>query len=206
MIHITRDRTDHELIIIKKNFLDLVHILQKLEIDFFIDSGLLLGIVREGDIIKWDWDIELGFYDNKLMNNIEKIIEETSKNNFLVHKLDKKNAKLELYRKLPYNIFSFTFKEWKHNKKKKCFERKEFRVPDKYFLNLEKINYLNLEFNCPSPIVEYLEFLYGNWETPKRSGNLQEYLTKDYYIKQNFIILNLKKLFYRIKYIYDKFI
>jgi len=206
MTHITRDRTDSELIIVKKNFSTLVNILQKLEIDFMIDNGLLLGIVRDGDIIKWDWDIEFSFYDNVLINNMEKIIKETDKRGFSIHKVDKKLDKLELYKELPYEVFSFTFKGWKHNKKKNCFERKEFRIPDKYFLNLEKINYLNLKFNCPGPIVEYLDFLYGDWKTPKRSGNLQEYLTKNYYKKQNFIILNLKRLFYRVKYIYDKFI
>ena len=61
MTHIIRDRTDNELTVIKKNFLTLVNILQKLEIDFIIDGGLLLGIIREGDIIKWDWDIEFSF-------------------------------------------------------------------------------------------------------------------------------------------------
>ena len=206
MTHITRDRTDNELTVIKKNFSSLVNILQKLEIDFMIDGGLLLGIIREGDIIKWDWDIEFSFYNHVLMNNMEKILKETNKNGFSIYKLDKKNTKLELYKELPYDVFSFTFKEWKHNKKKKCFERKQFTVPDKYFLNLEKIKYLNLELYCPGPIVEYLDLMYGDWKTPKRSGNLKEYLTKDYYKKQNFIILNLKKLFYRVKYIYDRFI
>ena len=46
MTHITRDRTDNELTVIK-NFSSLVNILQKLEIDFMIDGGLLLGIIRE---------------------------------------------------------------------------------------------------------------------------------------------------------------
>ena len=206
MTHIIRDRTEKEILIIKKDFSALAKILEDLSINFFIDSGALLGIYRDGDIIKWDWDIELSFYDYELIDNMGKIIENVVKNGFLIHKIDKNNNKLEIYRGVPYEIFSFTFKGWKHNKKKCLFERKEFRVPDKYFLNLANINYLNFKFNCPGPIVEYLDFLYGDWKTPKRLGNLQEYLTKDYYKKQNFIMLNLKKLFYRVKYIYDKLI
>ena len=56
-----------------------------------IDGGLLLGIIREGDIIKWDWDIEFSFYNHVLMNNMEKILKkETNKNGFSIYKLDKK--------------------------------------------------------------------------------------------------------------------
>ena len=206
MTHIIRDRTEKEILIIKKDFSALVKILEDLSINFFIDNGALLGIYRDGDIIKWDWDIDLSFYDYELIDNMEIIIENVLKNGFIIHKIDKNNSKLEIYRGVAYEIFSFTLKGWRHNKKKKCFERKEFRIPDKYFNNLEKINYLNFEFKSPGPINEYLNFLYGDWRTPQRSANLHEYLTKDYYKEQNFIILNLKKLFYRVKYIYNKLI
>ena len=85
------------------------------------------------------------------------------------------------------------------------FFRKEFKIPETYFLNKTKILYLNFELNCPGPIEDYLTFMYGDWKTPKRSDNMEEYLTREYYTKQN-IIICLKKLFYKIKYLYEKFV
>ena len=76
MTRIIRNRTEKETLIIKQDFSTLVKILNNLSINFFIDNGLLLGIYRDGDLIKWDWDIEFSLYDHDLTNNFEKIIKE----------------------------------------------------------------------------------------------------------------------------------
>ena len=186
MAYIIRDRTKEETLLIKKDFLELINMLNDLSINFFIDSGLLLGIYRDGDIIKWDWDIEISLLENEFTNNLDKIIEKTKEKGFLIHKIDKKLLKLEIYRGLPYEIFSFTFKAWKHDKKSGYFLRREFEIPEKYFLNGKKIMFMNFELNCPGPIEDYLTFMYGDWKTPKRSNNMEEYLTKDFYKKTKF--------------------
>ena len=79
MTRIIRNRTEKETLIIKQDFSTLVKILNNLSINFFIDNGLLLGIYRDGDLIKWDWDIEFSLYDHDLTNNFEKLIEELKK-------------------------------------------------------------------------------------------------------------------------------
>ena len=199
MTRIIRNRTEKETLIIKQDFSTLVKILNNLSINFFIDNGLLLGIYRDGDLIKWDWDIEFSLYDYDLTNNLEKLIEEVKKKGFKIHKIVKKDIKLDIYKGLPYEIFSFSFKGWKHNRYKRLFKRKGFSIPEKYFLNKEKINYLGFELFCPGPIEEYLTFIYGDWRTPKRLGNMDEYLSKNYYKKPSFFIIFLKKILYRIK-------
>lgn len=204
MTRIIRDRTEKETLIIKQDFSTLVKILKDLSINFFIDTGLVLGIYRDGDIIKWDWDIEFSLYEYDLMNNFENLVEEVKKNGFKIHKIDKKDKKIDIYKGLPYEIFSFSFKGWKHNKEKSIFERKGFSTPEKYFLTKEKVNYLGFELFCPGPIEEYLTYIYGDWRTPKRLGNMDEYCTKDYYKKQSFLIITLKRIFYKIKDTYKK--
>lgn len=206
MNHIIRDRTKEETILIKKDFSELIKILESISVNFFIDSGLLLGIYRDGDIIRWDWDIEISLLEDEFINKLDNVIDKVKEKKFIVHKIDKKLNKLEIYRSLPYEIFSFTFKAWKYEKKNSSYVRREFRIPEKFFLNKEKITFLDFELNCPGPIEEYLEFMYGDWKTPKRSNNMEEYLTKNFYKKQNLFIKSLKKLFYRIKYIYEKFV
>ena len=206
MNHIIRDRTKEETILIKKDFSELIKILESISVNFFIDSGLLLGIYRDGDIIRWDWDIEISLLEDEFINKLDNVIDKVKEKKFIVHKIDKKLNKLEIYRSLPYEIFSFTFKAWKYEKKNSSYVRREFRIPEKFFLNKQKITFLDFELNCPGPIEEYLEFMYGDWKTPKRSNNMEEYLTKNFYKKQNLFIKSLKKLFYRIKYIYEKFV
>ena len=46
---------------------------------------------------------------------------------------------------------------------------------------------------------ETLTFIYGDWRTPKRLGNMDEYLSKNYYKKPSYFITFLKKILYRIK-------
>ena len=177
MSRIIRDRTEKEILVIKQDFATLVKILNNLSINFFIDNGLLLGIHRDGDLIKWDWDIEFSLHDHDLSNNFVKLIEELKKKGFKIHKVDKKDIKLDIYRGLPYEIFSFSFKGWKHDESKRVFRRKGFSIPEKYFLTKDKVNYLGFELFCPGPIEEYLNYIYGDWRTPKRLGNMDEYLS-----------------------------
>ena len=206
MAQIIRNKSEEETLLIKKDFSELINLLNDLSINFFIDSGLLLGIYRDGDIIKWDWDIEISLLESELSDNLDKIVEKVKEKGFLIHKIDKKFHKLEIHRSLSYEIFSFTFKGWKHDRNNGFFFRKEFKIPEKYFLNKTKILYLNFELNCPGPIEDYLTFMYGDWKTPKRSDNMEEYLTREYYTKQNIIIISLKKVFYKIKYLYEKLV
>lgn len=204
MSHIIRNRTEKETLLIKKDFSELINLLNDLSINFFIDSGLLLGIYRDGDIIKWDWDIEISLVEPDFTNNLNKIIEKTIEKGFSIHKIDKKLLKLEINKSLSYEIFSFTFKGWKHDKKNAYFVRREFKIPEKYFFNKKRIAFLNFDLNCPGPIEEYLTFMYGDWKTPIRSNNMEEYLTKDFYKKESFLIKSLKRLFYKIKHFYEK--
>ena len=199
MTRIIRNRTEKETLIIKQDFSTLVKILNNLSINFFIDNGLLLGIYRDGDLIKWDWDIEFSLYENDLTNNLVKLIDEVKRNGFKIHKIDKKDIKLDIYKGLPYEIFSFSFKGWKHVRYKRRFKRKGFSIPEKYFLTKEKVKYLGFELFCPGPIEEYLTFIYGDWRTPKRLGNMDEYLSKNYYKKPSFLMISIKKILYRIK-------
>ena len=167
MAQIIRNKSEEETLLIKKDFSELINLLNDLSINFFIDSGLLLGIYRDGDIIKWDWDIEISLLESELSDNLDKIVEKVKEKGFLIHKIDKKFHKLEIHRSLSYEIFSFTFKGWKHDRNNGFFFRKEFKIPEKYFLNKTKILYLNFELNCPGPIEDYLTFMYGDWKTLK---------------------------------------
>jgi len=43
--------------------LEVKDVLTKLDVKWWVDCGVLLGFVRDGDIISWDSDIDLGTFD-----------------------------------------------------------------------------------------------------------------------------------------------
>ena len=79
-----RIRSDHELSIRKKEFLLTCDILEKLEINYFLHSGILLGAIRDNDFIKWDWDIEISVFGEEFDDKIDKVVEELKQNNFII--------------------------------------------------------------------------------------------------------------------------
>ena len=75
-----RDRTYDELLVRKKEFLKICNILDQLNIIFFLNSGILLGAIRDNDFIKWDWDIEISVFSDELLPNIDLIINKLKEN------------------------------------------------------------------------------------------------------------------------------
>lgn len=50
--------------IVVKNLRDITRIFDKNAISYWLDSGTLLGAVRDGRLIEWDGDVDLGVWDD----------------------------------------------------------------------------------------------------------------------------------------------
>ena len=98
-----RDRTTDELLVRKKEFLKICDILDILNINYFLTSGILLGAVRDNDFIKWDWDIEISVFTNELLPKIDLVSNELKKANFKIEKI----IKIE---KCPRHFFHIFFR------------------------------------------------------------------------------------------------
>ena len=48
-----------------RNFLDTISILNKNKVDYWVCHGTLLGIIRDGKLIEWDNDIDIGVIKSK---------------------------------------------------------------------------------------------------------------------------------------------
>ena len=80
---------DHYLDRIKRMLFESLDIFEKYSIKYWIDDGTLLGIIRDGDLIPWDHDVDVGISGesaSKLMSIWYKffpkyIIRKRSKNN-----------------------------------------------------------------------------------------------------------------------------
>ena len=63
-----RDRTKKELIIRKKEFLKICDVLDNINLEYFLNTGILLGAIREKNFIKWDWDVEITILTDQIFD------------------------------------------------------------------------------------------------------------------------------------------
>ena len=197
-----RDRTHDELLVRKKEFLKICKILDELEIIFFLNSAILLGAIRDNDLIKWDWDIEISVFSDELLPNIDSIVNKLIKNGFEIKNINRKkdDSKIDFIGEYPADVTGYTIWSWNYSKFRDVYWRRDLSMPSKFLKKFSKIDFLGRKFNCPHNPVEYLEFAYGNWKIPLRTSNKEIYMTKNFRNKIKYLISNLKTDFLRIIY------
>ncbi len=189
-----RIRSKEELKSREEGFLEIVDILQKNNIFFFIQAGTVLGARRENYFIKWDWDVEIGIFEKDFIKNYDFIRSELVKKNFKIfHEIkSRKNGKIDLIKDFDERSTVFEILSWSYSFFRKKYYRWQINIPSRFFKKKNTIRFLDRELNCPGPVDEYLTYQYGDWKTPKRSFIKEEYLTKSFFRKKNGIIENIK--------------
>ncbi len=202
-----RDRTDEELIVRKNEFLKICDILDSLKINFFLNSGILLGAIRDNDFIKWDWDIEISVFANEYLSHIDLISKQLSQSGFKIIRVirNKNNSKIDFIGSYPANVTNYTIYSWQYSKIRDVFWRKELSIPSKFLKKLSKFSFLGRQFNCPNYVEEYLTFVYGDWKKPLRTSNKKVYLSKNYK-KETLLFTIYKEKFLMKIYYYFKMI
>jgi hypothetical protein len=177
-----RVRTKKELQIRKKEFLKICKILDKLNIRYFLHTGILLGAIRHKGFIPWDWDVELSVYADDIVKKINVLIDEINSSGFNIEKNNKELSmpKIDFIGKLPKETTKYTILGWNHDKKKKFFWRTTFKIPEHFIVNMKKIKLFDRYHFAPYPVEKYLEYQYGNWRKPIQSSNKYRYMRKEY--------------------------
>ena len=189
-----RDRTEHELEIRKIEFLKICEILDFHKINYFLQTGILLGAIRDNSLIKWDWDIEISVFAKEFINNIDKVANTLKNEGFKIRNVRKvpNDSKIDFSGKLPEDVTGYTIFSWNYSEKKKVYWRREFSVPAKFLDSFSSIEFFGKKFNCPKNPEEYLKFAYGNWEKPIRTSDKDEYNTNEYKNKKLSLYWNLQ--------------
>ena len=177
-----RVRTKKELQVRKKEFLKICKILDKLNIRYFLHTGILLGAIRHKGFIPWDWDVELSVYSDDIVKKINVLIDEINGSGFNIEKYNKELSmpKIDFIGKLPKETTKYTILGWNHDKKKNFFWRKKFKIPEHFIVNMKKIKLFDKYHFAPYPEEKYLEYQYGNWRKPIQSSNKYRYMRKEY--------------------------
>ena len=199
-----RIRSKYELQIRKKEFLESCKILEKLKINYFLVSGVLLGGIRDNKLISWDWDVELSVFSNVLEKKLNIIKNELKKKKFTIIKVNRKKnqIKIDYFGKLDPSVTHYSIEGWSYSKKRKVFWRNSYQIPEKFLKKFSKVKFFGKYFNCPNNPEKFLEFLYGDWKKPLRTFNKNEYISKDYINRKRLYLSNtimiIKKIAYRI--------
>jgi phosphorylcholine metabolism protein LicD len=199
-----RIRSKYELEIRKKEFLQSCKVLDKLKINYFLISGILLGAIRDNKLISWDWDVEISVFNDVLEKKLKIIENELKKKKFTIIKINRKKnqLKIDYFGKLDQTVTHYSIEGWSYSKKRKVFWRHSYQIPEKFLKKFSKVKIFGKNFNGPNNPKEFLKFLYGDWKKPLRTFNKNEYISKDYINRKRLYldktIMIMKKFAYRI--------
>jgi hypothetical protein len=177
-----RIRTKEELQIRKYEFLKICSILDKLKIKYFLQTGILLGAIRDNDLIPWDWDVELSVFSDDVIKKFDLLIQEIDNSGFSVERYLKESAslKIDFVGKLPEETTGYTIKGWNHDKNGKFFWRRTYKIPEYFLLSMQKIYFFEKYHYAPNPLEKFLEYQYGDWKKPLKTSNKNKYMTNKY--------------------------
>jgi len=178
-------RSKKQLILRKKAFIEITDQLKKNRIPFFLYGGVLLGFIREKNFIKWDWDIELGFKSEIIKKYWENILKILYDNNFDIIEVDSNNLKIKFTKYVSPKITVFEINGFRYDYFKKEYIRKKINIPKFFLKEFSKISIFNRSYNCPKNSKKFLEMMYGNWKTKKKSEKKETYLNKNFYRDNN---------------------
>lgn len=162
-----------------KNLLCVKEVLDKLKIKFWLTNGTALCAYRDHDWIKWDDDCDLDVMMEDYHANYEKIKKAFLNKGFITRGVKHKTkGKMSLFRNKEKIAIRPLYLDKKF-KKNKYRLRKDYKYPKKFYEGNETIEFKGMVFNIPSPIEEFLIYVYGKkWYKPMKSDNEKEYSTK----------------------------
>ena len=156
--------------IAKEMLREAKQIMDQLGVVFFLRQGTCLGAVRDGDLIPWDDDLDLGsvvglngltersmdrvvaaFRDNGYFAKVE------GNDHYINAAMVKSSMRMDwaCYRIIDDNIFHYP----------------GIRLPIRLFTELKEIEFIGEKFLVPNPPEEYLRIKYGpSWMSPKKMG------------------------------------
>lgn len=157
------DRSDRDLELQNLGLVEVSEILEAIGVRYFLVEGALLGAVRGGDFIKWDWDVGIALMGHDSAARPAILRESFEQSGFTVETTSGPYPKLNV-RKYgsKYELCFWT-------KRGRMLVRSGRKVPSKFFETIGSIELRNRLYPCPHPPEDFLTFYYGNWKIPVRS-------------------------------------
>ena len=178
-----KELAEKDLFLVKKVF-------DRYKVPFFLAYGTCLGIYRDKDFLPGDDDIDLGvvekinlktrkaigwmlydlgFKPQEILFNVFGRMEPSEP----AYNGDENTGIIVCKNNVKITIFFFQEEDCKtHGKEMVCVPKlgavKLIASPSKFYKEFDKVKFKEEQFFIPSPIKDYLEFTYIDWEDPLR--------------------------------------
>ena len=163
----------------KKMLLATIDILNDNGIKYWLEAGTLLGIIRDGDLIPWDYDADIGIPEDMSLKLLELrakflpryLIRKKTINNLWLPgdtRVFKVKTIWEKIRKINFHLDIFCVYPVK-DKYRWVDSNTLKHVDRKFFDKLKIIKWEGREIYIPNHVEEYLSVRYGDWKTPNKN-------------------------------------
>ena len=165
----------------KKMLLKTIDILNEKGFKYWLEAGTLLGILRDGDLIPWDYDADLGI-PAESADEIMKLRLDFLPNYLIKRRRSqtpwlpgdmrviKVKTPWEKIRQINFHVDLFCVYPVK-NKYRWVDSDALKHVDRKYYDTLSTIEWEGRTINIPNHAEEYLSLRYGNWQIPEQNYN-----------------------------------
>ena len=166
-------RSDEELELRARGLVEIRDILNGLGIPYCLSGGALLGAIRDGDFIRWDWDVEIDTRTECVHPKREALISELESARFQIIKHDssKMNFKVKAAK------YGSRYEILGYYRMGRMRYRRMSRYPDSLLDGASEVPLRGERYSTFQVPERYLEWMYGEWKTPVRSADIDEYAT-----------------------------
>jgi tRNA-binding EMAP/Myf-like protein len=154
--------SDEELAAKNQGLIELKHCLEAMNVDFRIDCGLLLGAIREGDFIRWDWDVDIAVFPERLIHRFDEIMDGLEAAGFKIVNVRKteEDFLINFYKRgFNYHLIGYRLEG-----EYRIYEM--WRIPSRFFDQTCLVDFRGHVYPAPHPPEEYLDLMYKDWRIP----------------------------------------
>ena len=192
-----RIRSQEELRNQRQLLMKVADVLEEQQFEYILASGTLLGLYRDGDLIPWDWDLQLYFCSESLLprlSEFESLLQQTglSVQRCLVRGETQEIKVLAFMDAIKLEVTSWT-------RQGELRVRQSSQLPAHLFEEVSWFEFDGRFFRTFGNPEEYLVKAYGDWRTPVRTSHKKSYLARDFFADGGFgVLVRLVRPFLRM--------
>ena len=170
-----RTRTEEELALRAQDLNEICALLDKFSTPYYLSGGTLLGIIRGGDFLPWDGDVDIDVRVEDVYSKQTQIVTALVQAGFKIkiHRPSKIDFKIKavkhgdtVYEILGYlKMDDMRYKKWSH-------------FPDRFMRGTSEVVLRGRRYKTFAEPEQYLKWYYGDWRTPVRSESPLGYVTE----------------------------
>lgn len=168
----------------------VIDLLNKNDVVYHLEGGTLLGIVRDGDLLPWDHDLDISIPSSQV-DKFNKCIGKVSNFSWRIRSKYKfynqhpawNKSSQRLYKIKNRKFFFFSgrlhfdvFVKYEHEGYVYWEAKKKImRVDKKHYTSYEEISYRGRMLKVPNDYKGYLTAKYGDWSVPVKEWDCSEH-------------------------------